>query len=126
EDRNSSTAMIVGLVPMSARVLDVGCSTGYLGEALKRERLARVWGIELDESDAEKARQRGFEQVITADLDTFAWEALDAHAFDVLRPPGGPRDGASAGGRARADPAILGVREQRRGSCLPVHRGGRP
>ena len=50
EDRNSSTAMIVGLVPMSARVLDVGCSTGYLGEALKRERLARVWGIELDES----------------------------------------------------------------------------
>ena len=84
EDRNSSTAMIVGLVPMSARVLDVGCSTGYLGEALKRERLARVWGIELDESDAEKARQRGFEQVITADLDTFAWEALDAHEFDVV------------------------------------------
>src|SRR5438094_1180208 len=84
EDRNSSTAMIVGLVPMSARVLDVGCSTGYLGEALKRERLARVWGIELDESDAEKARQRGFEQVITADLDTFAWEALDAYEFDVV------------------------------------------
>src|SRR5438309_10337567 len=84
EDRNSSTAMIVGLVPMSARVLDVGCSTGYLGEALKRERLARVWGIELDESDAKKARERGFEQVITADLDTFAWDALDAHEFDVV------------------------------------------
>src|SRR5579872_5621538 len=84
EDRNSSTSIIVGLVPLGARVLDVGCSAGYLGAALKQERMARVWGIELDEADAETARQRGFEKVFTADLDTFEWPSLDAYEFDVV------------------------------------------
>jgi len=84
EDRNSTTAKIVGLVPIGARVLDVGCSAGYLGEALQQRRQARVWGIELDERDAAMARERGFEQVLTADLDSFAWEDLGSLEFDVI------------------------------------------
>ena len=84
EDRNSATTRIVGLVPIGARVLDVGCSAGYLGEALKEQREARVWGIELDESDAAKARERGFEEVFAADLDHFAWDDLDRYEFDAV------------------------------------------
>jgi len=83
-DRNSATTRIVGLVPTGARVLDVGCSAGYLGEALKQRRGARVWGIELDETDAAKARERGFEEVFTADLDRFAWDDLGSREFDAV------------------------------------------
>jgi methionine biosynthesis protein MetW len=84
EDRNSATTKIVALIPTGARVLDVGCSAGYLGEALKQRRQARVWGIELDETDAAKARERGFEEVFTADLDRFAWDDLDRYEFDAV------------------------------------------
>jgi methionine biosynthesis protein MetW len=84
EDSNSSTTKIVGLVPSGARVLDVGCSAGYLGEALKGRKQARVWGIELDERDAAMARERGFEEVFTADLDRFDWNTLDGYEFDVI------------------------------------------
>src|SRR4029077_3564100 len=84
EDSNSATTKIVGLVPSAARVLDVGCSAGYLGEALMQRRDARVWGIELDERDAAMARERGFEQVFTADLDLFAWDDLGGLEFDVV------------------------------------------
>jgi SAM-dependent methyltransferase len=62
----------------------VGCSAGYLGEALKERKQARVWGIELDETDAAKARERGFEEVFTADLDQFAWDDLDGYEFDAI------------------------------------------
>jgi methionine biosynthesis protein MetW len=84
EDGNSATTKIVGLIPTGARVLDVGCSAGYLGEALKERKQARVRGIELDKTDAAKARERGFEEVFTADLDRFAWDTLDGHEFDAV------------------------------------------
>jgi methionine biosynthesis protein MetW len=84
ENSNAATTKIVGLVPVGARVLDVGCSAGYLGEALIQRCEARVWGIELDERDAAMARERGFEQVLTADLDRFDWEDLGQLEFDVI------------------------------------------
>jgi methionine biosynthesis protein MetW len=84
ENSNSATTKIVGLVPTGARVLDVGCSAGYLGEALVQRREAHVWGIELDERDAAMARERGFEQVLTADLDRFDWDDLGELQFDVI------------------------------------------
>jgi methionine biosynthesis protein MetW len=84
EDSNSATTKIVGLVPTGARVLDVGCSAGYLGVALMQRRDARVWGIELDERDAAMARERGFEHVLTADLDRFDWDDLGQLEFDVI------------------------------------------
>jgi methionine biosynthesis protein MetW len=84
EDTNYATSRIVGLIPDGARVLDVGCSAGYLGESLIEHRKARVWGIELDESDAATARERGFEKVFAADLDTFNWQELEGNQFDAI------------------------------------------
>ncbi len=72
------------MVPAGSRVLDVGCSSGYLGEALKERRDARVWGIELDDTDAAMARERGLEEVFTADLDSFDWDDLGTREFDVV------------------------------------------
>jgi SAM-dependent methyltransferase len=48
---------IVALVPTTAeRVLDVGCSSGGFGEALKRQRPLEVWGVEPNPISADVAK----------------------------------------------------------------------
>ncbi len=49
-----------------------------------QQRDARAWGIELDERDAAMARERGFEKVFTADLDSFEWDDLGRLEFDAI------------------------------------------
>jgi 2-polyprenyl-3-methyl-5-hydroxy-6-metoxy-1,4-benzoquinol methylase len=54
-----SNDTITNLVTPGAKVLDVGCGIGAIGERLVLERRARVTGIEPDASRAEAARARG-------------------------------------------------------------------
>lgn len=67
-------AALVAAVPSGARVLDVGCSTGYLA-ALLAARGHEVIGIEVDPAAAAAARERGGFDVVLgsaadpADLD---------------------------------------------------------
>ena len=58
------------LVPeMSRRILDLGCASGLLGQALKREQPDRhVVGIEADSGYAREAKTR-LDRVLTLDLD---------------------------------------------------------
>lgn len=84
DNPSTSTTKIVELVPENSRVLDVGCSSGYLGEAFIKKRGARVWGIEIDPDDADQARQRGFERVFGGDLDSFDWNDLAGLEFDAI------------------------------------------
>jgi 2-polyprenyl-3-methyl-5-hydroxy-6-metoxy-1,4-benzoquinol methylase len=53
--RNSSHTLIVEMVGEGARVLDVGCASGYLGTGLIAHG-CEVSGVEIDPEDAEKAR----------------------------------------------------------------------
>jgi 2-polyprenyl-3-methyl-5-hydroxy-6-metoxy-1,4-benzoquinol methylase len=73
---------IVGLVPGRVRrVLDLGCSTGWLAQALKERGPVEVVGIERDPSYAAEARER-CDQLIEGDV-----EAVDTRAlgrFDCL------------------------------------------
>jgi 2-polyprenyl-3-methyl-5-hydroxy-6-metoxy-1,4-benzoquinol methylase len=60
------------LVPPTARrVLDVGCGSGSVGAALKRDLGAWVAGVELFPQAVELARPR-LDELIVADLDTVA------------------------------------------------------
>ncbi len=60
---------VQALVPTSARrILDLGCSSGALGSALKARQDAEVVGIELNRAYAHDAAQR-LDRVILADLD---------------------------------------------------------
>lgn len=69
--------------PPSAKVLDLGCSSGRLGEELKRRRIASVvHGIELSESVAAEARSR-LDRVWTEDLALLDWRALPTD-YDVV------------------------------------------
>lgn len=47
---------MIKFVPFnSAKILDVGCSSGLFGEQLKKLLMAEVWGVELDPLSAKKA-----------------------------------------------------------------------
>jgi spore maturation protein CgeB/SAM-dependent methyltransferase len=60
---------VLALVPESAkRILDIGCGTGRLGEALKARQRAEVVGIELYEPAALAARQR-LDQVLVGNVE---------------------------------------------------------
>lgn len=100
---------VQALVPASARsVLDLGCSSGALGAALKARQGARVVGLELDEGYAREAAERlddvvwgSAESALHGDLGSFdcivaadvlehlvhPWEALRA-AVAMLEPRG--------------------------------------
>ncbi len=74
---------VQALVPLGARrILDLGCSSGALGAALKARQPAEVVGVELDSAYARDAAGR-LDRVIVGDLET-----LDLAAADL----GGPFD----------------------------------
>ncbi len=61
-------AEVRALVPSGAsRILDLGCSSGVLGAALKASHNATVVGVEIDPEYASRAAQR-LDTVITSDL----------------------------------------------------------
>jgi 2-polyprenyl-3-methyl-5-hydroxy-6-metoxy-1,4-benzoquinol methylase len=73
---------IVGLVPdLVRRVLDLGCSTGWLAQALKERGPVEVVGIERDPEYAAEARTR-CDQVVEGDAEAVETRALGR--FDCL------------------------------------------
>jgi len=65
-ERNTSHSLMLELIGPDVSVLDVGCASGYLAEALGRMG-CRVSGLEYDPQDAEKARPF-LEELVVADL----------------------------------------------------------
>ncbi len=82
----TSRSDIVQLVPAAAlRILDIGCSNGALGHALKQivpER--RIFGVELDTNFATEAA-RHIDCVVNADVNSLDWEGrLGEYKFDCI------------------------------------------
>jgi 2-polyprenyl-3-methyl-5-hydroxy-6-metoxy-1,4-benzoquinol methylase len=91
DDRPGSTHnLVVGLVPPGARVLEVGCATGYMSEVLRDRLGCTVVGLEIDPAAAAEAAGRA-DRVLVGDVETLDLDALlpgeryDAIVFaDVL------------------------------------------
>ncbi|PZS10443.1 MAG: hypothetical protein DLM64_08580 [Solirubrobacterales bacterium] len=72
------------LVPLGARrILDLGCSSGGLGAALKARQRAEVIGIEIDKEYAADAAAR-LDQVVVDDLEHAALRSLTLGRFDCV------------------------------------------
>lgn len=83
-NRNKSHTRIIKLVPERSRVLDVGCSTGFLGEYLIKEKKCVVDGVEYDEQAGAIASTRltGF---IRGDVeDESLLENFNGKTYDVI------------------------------------------
>ena len=70
-------------VPDGARVLEIGCATGYMGAVLQNEKGCRVTGIEIDPAAAVEARHKGLE-VIVGSLEDAAFRRSIPRAFDAI------------------------------------------
>src|SRR5664279_2698202 len=88
-ERNTSHSLMLELVGNDRNVLDVGCASGYLAEALVKNGCL-VSGIEYDEQEAEKAKPF-LQQLVVAELnqvdlaEQFPRSSFDAIVFgDVL------------------------------------------
>ena len=87
--QNNTHNMTIAEVGRGKRVLDVGCSTGYLADFLAQQRGCDVTGLEPDAASADAARERlGDDRVVTGGtelLPTFAPGSFDVVLFaDVL------------------------------------------
>ncbi|HIK58846.1 MAG: class I SAM-dependent methyltransferase [Verrucomicrobiales bacterium] len=74
---------ILPFVPKNVtRVLDVGCGSGVFGEILKAERDAEVWGVEISQSNAEKAMER-LDKILIGDIENGTISLPKKH-FDCI------------------------------------------
>ena len=81
ERKHRAHAKLVAAVGTQKRVLEIGCSSGYLAKPL-RERGNTIVGVELDAEAAREAEQ-WCEQVIVGDLEATSLP-LEAASFDVV------------------------------------------
>ncbi len=82
DDRFDRAYLLQKYVGENRRVLELGCSTGYISRLLK-QRGCRVVGLECDPVAAHSAR-RVCDQVILADLNTNGWMEQLEERFDVV------------------------------------------
>jgi 2-polyprenyl-3-methyl-5-hydroxy-6-metoxy-1,4-benzoquinol methylase len=81
ERRHRAHAKLLDAVGTGKRVLDVGCSSGYLARPL-RERGNTIVGLELDAAAAREA-EAFCERVLVGDVETMEL-ALEPGSFDVV------------------------------------------
>jgi methionine biosynthesis protein MetW len=74
---------LIAWVPAGSRVLELGCSTGYIGRRLIQEKGCSVTGVELDSAAADEARQAGL-SVIEGSLDDPSLRGSIEDRFDVV------------------------------------------
>ncbi len=80
-DGTNSGSRLFRLITQGSSVLDIGCSTGFLGQALQ-EKNCRCIGIEIDSEAAETARAY-YEKVLVGDV-LWALPGLGNQQFDFI------------------------------------------
>lgn len=84
QEKNNVYVKILDLIGKRKRVIDFGCSAGYLGEVLKKDYNCQVWGVEINKEDAKKAKD-SYEKVIISDIEDYSFwkKEIGKEKFDV-------------------------------------------
>lgn len=81
---NSTASKVIKMVGKNKKVLEFGCSYGYMSEVLKYEFNCEVTGIEIDEEAAQKAK-KVCHQVFTGDVEKLDLDnLLKNESYDVI------------------------------------------
>lgn len=84
EEPGSAHMLTLDLVPRGARVLEFGCATGYMSEALRERLGCSVTGIEISPEAGELARER-CDRLIIGDAEQLDYEELfGKERFDAI------------------------------------------
>ncbi len=84
-NKNSAHSLLVSQVDENSLVLDVGCSYGYLGEWLIKNKNCTVYGIEVDKIALNKVKSEGlYRDVFEIDLDYIEKNLSEFERFDKL------------------------------------------
>lgn len=73
---------MISVVPQKSHVLDVGCSTGYIGKYLKKTRDCEVDGVEVDEQAANEAL-KSYDHVLVGNAEEMV-SHLETNKYDVI------------------------------------------
>lgn len=69
EAPNDAAKLLVSHLQPGARILDVGCGTGLVSEALKRQGVQHIEGTDISDASLKRADQRGtYEKLVRHDL----------------------------------------------------------
>lgn len=83
-EMNDSHMGLAVRIKSQQRILELGCSSGYLSKFLTEELACHVVGVDIDGAAAQQA-EAFCEQVIVADLDSDAWlKEIAGQQFDVV------------------------------------------
>jgi methionine biosynthesis protein MetW len=83
-DAYNRTWILLDWIGTGKRVLELGCSTGFMSHYMAEKRGCLVTGVEVD-SDAAQQAARFCKQILTRDLNRQDWSAdLDKNSFDVV------------------------------------------
>lgn len=74
---------VIEWVPKGSRVLEIGCSTGYIGKLLREEKGCTVTGLEADPVAASKARANGLTVIEGSAEDAALRESIEG-PFDII------------------------------------------
>ena len=85
DNKNSSWTLVYDFINPGAKILDVGCSSGYFDEVLIKQKDCTVDGVEIDDADAELARDI-CRKVVVGNIEDhdFPWTKLDGHYDYIL------------------------------------------
>ena len=78
--KNSSHVRIFELIHRNAKVLDVGCATGFLGDKLIKEKNCEVTGIEVNLNWALEAR-KNYRRVYAEDVESSCSEISEIEGY---------------------------------------------
>src|SRR4051794_35272598 len=84
ETPGSAHDLVLGLVEPGSRVLEFGCATGYMSQALRGRLGATVVGVELD-AEAARLAEEHCDRVLVGDAEELDLEAeLGGERFDAI------------------------------------------
>jgi len=80
---SSSLTKIYSLVEPNKKILDFGCSSGYLAKVLKKHKECNITGLEINKHDTELAKKY-CDRVINCDVGNYDWEKdLGDNRYDI-------------------------------------------